>query len=242
MRNAAEDAFVGWRVLGTDAAIVTVSSRTVWVKSHAEAFSNAAERGDALELVLEPPGGHSVSLGVARAHELGWSADGVPFLELVPTHAGRATLADLFREHVLSAAISRDRALGGTDALRAWQWCCAGAIGDIAKFSPTGSFFARDRTHALHQFKATYDAAAPIDVLLGLELVTWLPAFLIPRAGPDGSVTVSATSHEVGRPINFHALATFIAEQSRSGSPHDAASWQSALSARFATLPPPGRR
>src|SRR5262245_37778791 len=86
----AENMFSDWQVVGhAEARVVTVSSRSLIVKTPSEILVRAAEACESLTLALQLPSSKRITIEVANVYDLGWSAERAPcpFFELIPTAA-----------------------------------------------------------------------------------------------------------------------------------------------------------
>ena len=207
MTDHDNNVFEGWRLTFDDADlnILSVSSFGVCVATNSESVADAAEARAVLPLTLAVASGKAFTFELSVTN-LGWTADGAQFFELAAKDKG--AFRAFFCDEVLSSVLaSRHLEPGAPTAT--FRWCFAGLFGEIADLDPeSSSFRAIDPTGAFGRFVRNYEAPACVDVLLGNEHLTCVPAFLI---ASTRSVRVSARTSEVGRPINFAALTRWIA-------------------------------
>jgi hypothetical protein len=230
---ANHDSFAGWvAFVGGEVSLVTISSRYVIVKAHPkdEQLEEAARARRPIEACFTPPGRPSWKLAVHATDE-GWSADGAPTYGLLPADRSTDMLAPIFDREVLSPGLLRASSLE-----RPWRWCFASAVLELVAFDPDArAFVGEDPDGVTSAFAAAYPdlRKVPVDIVLGTERVTWLPAFL----GRRGAHTsICPATFEVGIPANADELGAFIHERMTAGGPSDLAAWQQALHARFSRV------
>lgn len=220
------EAMRGWQVRcrGADAAVVSVSSRDLLVAAGAEAWCEAAEAQALVTIDVELH--QRVHRFECEVRQLGWETDGAALFRLAALD--KEPFARLFRTGVLEPA------LGARQLSEPWRWCAAGQVGAIADFDG-GGFIAEDPAQVFEGFEAQHGAAIGLDVVLGAELVTWVPALII-RGPKPGWAKLRTVSDEVGVPIKFDELATFVLAHRRDGR-RDSSWWREAFRRTFSTTP-----